>query len=258
MHDLTEADSAPADRLALWGAATAAVGVLASGPLSMFIVARSHPQPPWSGARVFARYYDAIQLLPFAFGFLLIAGFVVLLAAMHALAAPKQRAASACALSFATIFAALIFFNYVVQTTFVPTLVRHYREGSEALISALTMSNPQSLGWGLEMWGYAFLGMATWLASSFFSRGGLERATRWAFIANGPISIAGAVWTVLDPGWEFTTPGMLAFALWNLLALAMASMSVVLFRARLRGHAGSVRPPARLQIYEAAHVEFAP
>jgi hypothetical protein len=258
MHDLTEADSAPAVRLALWGAVAAAVGVFASGPLSMFIVARSHPQPPWSGVPVFARYYHAIQLLPFAFGFLLIVGFVVLLAAMHALAAPQQRAASGCAVAFGTIFAALIFFNYVVQTTFIPTLVRHYQASNEALISALTMSNPQSLGWALEMWGYAFLGLATWLSSSFFSRGRLERATRWAFIANGPISIVGAVWTVIDPGWEATTPGMLAFSLWNILAFAMASMSLVLFRARLRGHAGSVRPPVKLQTYEAAHVEFAP
>jgi hypothetical protein len=30
------------------------------------------------------------------------------------------------------------------------------------LIGALTMANPSSLAWGLEMWGYGFLSVGTW------------------------------------------------------------------------------------------------
>jgi hypothetical protein len=247
-----------ANRIGFYGALTAAFGVLGSGPVALLVVAQLHPQPPWLGPEMFARHYHGLQVLPYALGFLLVMGFVALLASLHALASPARRARSAFALLCATVFATLVCFNYAVQTTFVPTLVHNYDSANAALLSSLTMSNPESLGWALEMWGYAFLGLATWLAAGFFTGPGLERAVRWSFVANGPISILAACWTAFRPGWEATDAGLLGFALWNVLAFAMATFAVLVFRARLRGRTRSKRPAASRRTNDALHIEFSP
>ena len=227
----------------LYGAAAAAIGVVTSGPIAMVVVAATKPQPPWVDARTFAEHFHAIQLLPFLCGLLLVTGFVAVVATLQSMASPPQRAASACAMAFATIFGALISFNYIVQVSFVPSLVRDYSEGNAALIAAFSMTHPGSFAWSLEMWGYAFLGAATWLVAPIFAGSGLETVTRWAFILNGPVSIAGAAWTVADPGWEQTSIGLVAFSAWNLLALLMAASAYVVFRWRLRGYARRSHAP---------------
>jgi hypothetical protein len=99
-------------------------------------------------------------------------------------------------------------------------------------IAAFSMANPKSLAWGIEMWGWGFLGVATWLVAPAFRDGRVERATSLAFIANGPVSIAGALWTVLRPGWVMTPAGLVAFGLWNVLLAVMASLALITFRRR--------------------------
>ena len=131
-------------------------------------------------------------------------------------------------------FSALIFLNYVIQTTFVPVLARSGTPADLDLLAMLTMSNPRSLGWGLEMWGYALLGIATWLSAAVFRGSPVERAAKWSFVANGPVSLAGGLWTALDPGWELTVAGGIAFGLWNLLVVVMAVLSLLAFRRRHR------------------------
>jgi hypothetical protein len=91
-------------------------------------------------------------------------------------------------LVFTAVFATLIFLNYVIQTTFIPVMARAYTPGDGALLTALSMANPRALAWALEMWGWAFLGLATWLIGPVFRGGALERAARAAFIVNGPVS----------------------------------------------------------------------
>ena len=135
------------------------------------------------------------------------------------------------ALAFVAAFGALVFLNYVIQTTFVPSLV-HDPEANGPLLSALTMSNPSSLGWGLEMWGYGLLGVATWLVAPVFQGSRLERATYFAFVANGPLSIVPAFLTALRPRWVLTASGLLSFALWNLLVVVMSVLSLLVFRKR--------------------------
>jgi hypothetical protein len=262
MNDLVATHAADnsneANRIGFYGALTAGFGVLASGPLALLVVAQLHPQPPWLGPALFVRHYHGLQVLPYAFGFLLVMGFVAQFAALHALASRARRARSALALLCATIFATLICFNYAMQTTFVPTLVHNYDFANGVLLSSLTMSNPKSLGWALEMWGYAFLGLATWVAAGFFADHGLERAARWSFVANGPISLLAACWTAFQPGWEASDAGLIAFALWNVLAFAMAAFSARAFRARLRGLTRSKRPSAVRHNSDALHIEFSP
>ena len=105
------------------------------------------------------------------------------------------------------------------------------------------MSNPKSLGWGLEMWGYGFLGVATWLVAPVFSRAPVERWTARAFIANGPVSIVPAFATAFAPGWELSTLGLISFGVWNLLVLAMAPLAMVALQRRAASAAWSVTEP---------------
>ncbi len=118
--------------------------------------------------------------------------------------------------------------NYVLQTTVVPELARDV-DANASLIGAFSMSNPRSLGWALEMWGYGALGVATWLVAPVFAR---HRAATWAFVANGPISIVGAAWTAARPGWELSAPGLIAFAMWNVLVVVMAATALSALRRR--------------------------
>lgn len=128
----------------------------------------------------------------------------------------------------------MIIVIYAVQTTFVPALVTGSSPEDALLISGLTMANPRSLGWALEMWGYAVLGVATWLVAPVFRRGALERTTAWLFVANGPVSVLGGFATAASPGWVMTRGGFVAFATWNILVVAMAALAIISMRARIR------------------------
>jgi hypothetical protein len=229
-------DARPAERLGLFGAAAAVIGVLSSGPLALMLVGAVHPQPPWVDARTFAEHLHWIQKLPFLCGLLLVGGFLVLVTSIHALTNTDRRALSGLAWASAIVFAALVSFNYILQTTFVPALARDFQDSDASLVSAFSMAHPGSLAWALEMWGYAFLGIATWLVAGSFEGHGVEALARWTFALNGPVSVFTALWMVVQPGWERSRGGLIGFAVWNLLALLMAASAFVVFRRRLRGY----------------------
>jgi hypothetical protein len=238
-------DSAPdlrAARSAAHAALAVIAGIVLSGPLALLVVALVHPQPPWASPALFAAEFDRIQLLPYFGGFLLIGGCVALVAHLAALAPPAQRGRANVALALAGAFAALIVFNYILQTTFVPALVTPYRPEHDLLVTALAMSNPRSLAWAIEMWGYGVLGIATWLVACAFDRTDrLERVTRAIFIANGIISIAGALATALAPGWVMTVSGGVAFGAWNLLMVGLGALVIAVMRRRRAQRLSGVR-----------------
>jgi hypothetical protein len=229
-------DARTPDRLGMYGAAIATIGVVASGPVALVTVAAIDPQPPWIDAWLFAAHFHSIQLLPYACGFLLGLGVATLVTSIRAQMSWEERATSALAQTSLTVFATLASFNYIAQIAFVPALARDYLHADASLLAAFTMVHPGSLAWALEMWSYAFLGIATFLVAPFFSGGRVERAARWMFRSNGIVSLAGAVWTAVRPGWELGRAGMVAFACWNVLALAMAMSAWIVFRMRLRGY----------------------
>jgi hypothetical protein len=73
--------------------------------------------------------------------------------------------------------------------------VRNYHETLAPIVETFAVTNPASLFWALEMWGYGFLGLGIWLASSEFSNSGIERAAKLVFAANGVVSVVGALTT---------------------------------------------------------------
>lgn len=225
---------APACRTALNGARWAVLGSVLSGPLAVLMVEWTHPQPPWQGPLVFAQHFHVVQVLPYLGGVALVAGLLQLCAGLHALAPLPHRAHGTLALLAAAIFASLITLNYGVQTTYLPVLVQGTARENAELISALSMSNPRSLAWVLEMWGWGAAGIATWLLSPVFQASRLERAASTCFRANGVLSVCGTAFSVLRPGWVLTPSGLIAFGVWNLLIVLLAVSAWLALQNRLR------------------------
>ncbi len=217
-------------RFGFWASVVMGVGLLLSGPLGLALVHFIGPQPEWSGVDRFVHAYHPIQIVPYVFGLALVwgaAGVVVAFAdrTIH-------RGARALARFAVAAFVTLVSLNYILQTTFVPSLVRSYEPSSAVMIEHLTMSNPRSLGWALEMWGYGFLGAATWLVVPSAPESALERSCARLLVANGVLSIVGAVVTMLRLEWVFSTAGLAGFALWNVLMFALAFASALFWRER--------------------------
>jgi hypothetical protein len=217
----------------MWAALWTGLGMLLSAPVTMAIVAWVHPQPPWRDAEQLVHELHRVQTLPFLAGFVLIAGLVLLVGALHAAADERARAGTSAALVFAGGFCALATLNYSAQTLLVPWLATHYQPAYAPLIAAWSMVNPDSLAWGLEMWAYAWIGVATWLVAPVFANEGVERAARVLFTGNGVMSIGSAVATELHPGWAQSAVGLALFALWNAWMLAMSGVAFVALRRRV-------------------------
>jgi hypothetical protein len=216
-----------ADRFLVVGLWLSMAGALLSGPLALAVVGAAHPQPPWQDAATFAANYHPVQLLPYLLGLLLVSGFLVVIASLHALAAPEHRVHTGVAQLFAAAFGALIFLNYVLQTTLVPVLARPFHGDDAALLAASTMTNPGSLAWGLEMWGYGLLGVATWLSAPVLGdRDSRSRIAAGCFRLNGAVSVVGALATVWDRGWLLSPAGLIAFGAWNLLVIVMCGLAL--------------------------------
>ncbi len=122
-------------------------------------------------------------------------------------------------LGWTVVFCTLISFNYICQTTFVHNLALHYKPEYDAAISMFSMSNPLSFCWANEMWGYALLGVATWLMAGYYRR--VHEGIRWLLVANGVVSLISAFWTILDVNWVMTTAGLVAYFVWNVLMIAL-------------------------------------
>jgi hypothetical protein len=223
-----------AARLGCYGALSALAGILLSGPVAMVTVNAVRAQPAWSDARTFIEHYHPIQTLPYVFGFFFVGGCVLLVAGLRGLAGAKQLAASRLGLVVSAVGATLIVFNYVLQTTFVPALIRGYDPAADGIISSLTMVNPASLAWALEMWGYGLLGLGGWLVAAVLDRSGIEHLARWGLVGNGVISLVGTAVTVVRLEWVLTPTGLASYIAWNVYFLATLVLVAIVIRRRAR------------------------
>jgi hypothetical protein len=205
-----------------FSALIALIGCILSGPVGYMVVQITKPQPAWSTVPVFISNYHPIQNLPYYFGMIFISGLLILSAA-HFMNTYGENALIklqvALAVSWTIIFASLIFFNYICQTTFVYHLAVSYKPENDAVISMLSMANPDSLSWSIEMWGYAILGIATWFLSSFYR--GKSKVIYCLLVMNFIVSLAGVVIYVTNVSWLLSTFGLIAYAFWNMLMIVL-------------------------------------
>ncbi len=216
------------------GAILTVVGILTSGPLALLVVALVRSQPLWDGPSLFVDNFHRIQTLPFYFGLLLVTGSVLMLVSVFMMS--RGRAMSLAALVFTSIGAAFAIFNYLTQTTFIPAAVREYTPELAPVISALSMANPSSLAWAIEMWAYGFIGLGTWLAAGVFGTSRLERIAKLLFVANGVASILGTVAVSVDLRGVFSITGLIGYGVWNVIYGALGVVFYLVIRKRRSAH----------------------
>ena len=210
------------NKLVSLGAFIAMTGYLLSGPVSYLVIYLIKPQPAWTNAAEFAANYSTIQDLTYYFGYLLVGGMLMLAAGhyLHYTGENKQvKFHLLLSVAWTVVFAALILFNYICQTTFVHNMALRYNAEYDFAITTFSMANPMSFCWANEMWGYAFLGIATMLMSGYYRE--RNQVIRWLLIINGPVSILSAILTIVDVTWIMTLAGFIAYLVWNVLMIVV-------------------------------------
>ena len=204
------------------GSMAALVGFILSGPVGFIIVQFTKPQPAWTSVDKFVAHYNSLQNIPYYFGFILVGG-MLLLAVAHYLNSDNEstvdRMHVVLSLLWTTIFAALVFFNYICQIAFIHHLATDYKPENATVIFTLSMANPASLSWAIEMWGYAILGVATWLLSAYYRE--KNKTIYFLLIANGIISILSAAVFVYNGKWQVTSIGLASYFFWNMLMIGL-------------------------------------
>jgi len=210
------------------GSLTALAGFILSGPVGFLLVQIIQPQTEWKSPADFVANYNSLLNFPYWCGFILVGGMLIL-AAAHYLNAEEEKPLDKLhillAVIWTTVFASLVFFNYICQVSFIPHLASHYKSEYDAAISTFSMANPSSLSWCIEMWGYAILGIATWLLSAFYRD--KSKLIYVLLITNGIVSVLSAVLSVIDERWLLTTVGLVSYFLWNLL---MVILLILIYR----------------------------
>lgn len=108
--------------------------------------------------------------------------FLVLIVCVNHLATPDRKIWSETAVAFATAYAVLISLNYYVLLTLVaPRLAT----GRIAGIEPFLFTPFDSFLYSVDILGYSFMSVATFLAARVFTGDGLERRARLFMTANG-------------------------------------------------------------------------
>jgi hypothetical protein len=213
------------NKLISLGALVALTGFVLSGPVAFLIVHLVSPQPEWVSPMVFVRHYQTIQDLPYYFGFMLTGGMLMLVSGHYLNFSEEDKRTKfhlLVALGWTIAFFTLISFNYICQTTFVHNLATHYSGENDIAISIFSMANPLSFCWANEMWGYAFLGIATVLMSGYYR---LKNIFIFVLLLlNGMVSLLGVVLIILDVNWILTRAGLICYIAWNLLMIVLLIM----------------------------------
>ncbi len=108
--------------------------------------------------------------------------FLLLLVAIHQIAAPDRKVWSLGALAFGIIYTALISINYYVQLAWVaPRLAAGHTQG----LAPFLFVPFDSFLYAVDILGYSFMSVATLLVARVFVGGGVEKVARWFLTANG-------------------------------------------------------------------------
>ncbi len=108
--------------------------------------------------------------------------FLLLMVSVNQIASKDKKIWGQAAMAFATIYAVMISINYYVQLTWVtPRLA----EGRIAGMEQFLFVPFDSFLYSVDILGYSFMSVATFLAAMIFTGKGIEKIARWFLIANG-------------------------------------------------------------------------
>ena len=207
-------------RLAAWLVIAASL----LGPGWVFVDAAVRRPAPWTDAATWLAGYRWFQAGPPLLGFPLLYGFVLFVAGARRLDEQRGgRVDPTPVLVLTSIYGALVSFNYVANGVW----VGQASPAELGAVSALSMANPRSLCWAIELVAYGILGVVTWLVAPTFRE---ERGIAFLLRANGIASVACAAVAVVDLAWVQTPVGLAFYAGWNLLVVVLMALVARRFR----------------------------
>jgi hypothetical protein len=208
-------------------------GILFSGLIFPVLSSRLCPQPEWQGTDLFIKSYHPIQTATFFFGFFLVIGSLLTFAALYLISSKERKIWAFSAVAINIVFTAIVFLNYVIQTTYVPYLATNNPSETSYILAVFTMSNPGSLAWAFEMYGWGGIGLSYILMSFIFENKKVEKVLKILFITNGIYSVGSALITSLNMKWIFSPAGFASLIIWNILVLIIDLVLLKYFRKKL-------------------------
>ena len=205
------------------------LGIILSGPPMVFLIEYLKPQPQWVDVDTFILNFHWLQTLPYWFGFLLLAGNILLITSASRLHTIKDKIHSSLSIICLIIYGTLVSFNYSIQAITIPALVSE----SNSILETFSMVNPSSICWTIEMFAYAILGIAYWLVSVAFQGKNIFKIIKYLMILNGVSSVLGVLIPVINPKLLLESGGILGYILWNLLIVLIMMLIIIAFRRKL-------------------------
>lgn len=204
------------------------IGIILSGPPIVFLTEYFHPQPKWVDVDTFITNFHLLQTLPYWFGFILLIGNVLFIVSVSKLASIRDKIHSTLSIVCVGIYGSLVSINYAIQIAFVPVMV----SDSNQILEIVSMVNPKSICWIIEMFAYAILGIAYWLVSIAFQGKGILSIIKYLMIFNGIASVLGVLIPIFDPSLLLESESIIGYVLWNVLIVLIMSLIIIAFRRK--------------------------
>lgn len=205
-------------------------GIIFSGLVFPVISLIFCPQPPWKDAALFIQSFNPLQTATFFCGFFLVIGSLLTFVVLTQLCKAERKIWAISALSINIFFTAVVFINYVIQTTYIPYLANNNPPEASMMIPAFSMANPGSFAWALEMYGWGGIGLSFIFMAFIFGKEKYETTLKILFIINGICSFVSALMTSVDMNWLFSSAGLLSLIIWNLLVLFIDIFLLMYFK----------------------------
>ena len=205
-------------------------GIIFSGLVFPVLSTLLHPQPRWQNPELFIQSFHPLQTATFFCGYFLVIGSLLTFVALYFTSNQSKKIWALSALAINVVFTAVVFLNYIIQTTYVPYLAANNPPETAAVLAVFSMANPGSFAWALEMYGWGGIGLSFIFMAFIFENSKTERTLKILFLANGICSVASALMTSIDMNWLFSPAGFAALIIWNLLVLVIDIFLLQYFR----------------------------
>lgn len=196
-------------------------GIVFSGLVFPVLSLIFTPQPPWRDAALFAESFHPLQTATFFCGYFLVIGSLLTFIVLYKTAPESRKIWALSGLAINVVFTAVVFLNYIIQTTYIPYLAHNNPPETATILPVFTMANPGSFAWALEMYGWGGIGLSFIFMAFIFNAGKQTSVLKILFLANGICSVASALMTSFDMNWLFSPAGLTALVVWNVLVFVI-------------------------------------
>jgi hypothetical protein len=196
-------------------------GIVFSGLVFPVLSLILTPQPPWRDAALFVESFHPLQTATFFCGYFLVIGSLLTFIVLYKTAPESRKIWALSGLVINVVFTAVVFLNYIIQTTYIPFLANNNPPETTTVLPVFTMANPGSFAWALEMYGWGGIGVSFIFMAVIFENTKPEQTLKILFLVNGICSVASALMTSFDMNWLFSPAGLTALVVWNVLVFVI-------------------------------------